>query len=116
MSVVSQVILKADDELRYPSSGELQGIGQFLKTGEQRIRIAETLADNEKKIVDQAQKQLFKKRPDYRAPGMYNSLNVPVPGMVEAIRCLKEAALGLLTQEDAVEAAPYFDFIIQYMS
>ncbi|MFN6255256.1 MAG: allophycocyanin, partial [Microcystis sp.] len=44
MSVVSQVILKADDELRYPSSGELQGIGQFLKTGEQRIRIAETLA------------------------------------------------------------------------
>ncbi|MFM6436080.1 MAG: allophycocyanin, partial [Microcystis panniformis] len=24
MSVVSQVILKADDELRYPSSGELQ--------------------------------------------------------------------------------------------
>ena len=161
MSVVSQVILKADDELRYPSSGELQGIGQFLKTGEQRIRIAETLADNEKKIVDQAQKQLFKKRPDYRAPGgnaygqrqynqclrdygwylrlvtygvlagdkapieqagligvkeMYNSLNVPVPGMVEAIRCLKEAALGLLTQEDAVAAAPYFDFIIQYMS
>ena len=161
MSVVSQVILKADDELRYPSSGELQGIGQFLKTGEQRIRIAETLAENEKKIVDQAQKQLFKKRPDYRAPGgnaygqrqynqclrdygwylrlvtygvlagdkgpieqtgligvkeMYNSLNVPVPGMVEAIRCLKEAALGLLTQEDAVEAGPYFDFIIQYMS
>jgi allophycocyanin-B len=47
---------------------------------------------------------------------MYNSLNVPVPGMVEAIRCLKEAALGLLTQEDAVAAAPYFDFIIQYMS
>jgi allophycocyanin-B len=47
---------------------------------------------------------------------MYNSLNVPVPGMVEAIRCLKEAALGLLNQEDAVEAAPYFDFIIQSMS
>jgi allophycocyanin-B len=47
---------------------------------------------------------------------MYNSLNVPIPGMVEAIRCLKEAALGLLTQEDAVAAAPYFDFIIQYMS
>ncbi|MEB3311721.1 MAG: allophycocyanin subunit alpha-B [Snowella sp.] len=161
MSVVSQVILKADDELRYPSSGELRGIEEFLKTGQQRIRIAETLAEQEKKIVDQAQKQLFKKRPDYRAPGgnaygqrqynqclrdygwylrlitygvlagniepiekigligvkeMYNSLDVPVPGMVEAISFLKEAALGQLSSEDAQEAAPYFDYIIQAMS
>jgi len=161
MSVVSQVILKADDELRYPSSGELRGIENFLKTGQQRIRIAETLSENEKKIVDQAQKQLFKKRPDYRAPGgnaygqrqynqclrdygwylrlitygvlsgnkepiekigligvkeMYNSLDVPVPGMVEAIRFLKDAALGQLSSEDAQEAAPYFDYIIQTMS
>lgn len=161
MSVVSQVILRADDELRYPSSGELQGIQAFLKTGMQRLRIVETLTENEKKIVDQAQKQLFKKRPDFRAPGgnaygqrqynqclrdyswylrlvtygvlegdkesieqigligvkeMYNSLNVPVPGMIEAIRCLKEAALGLLSKEDANEAGPYFDFIIQAMS
>jgi allophycocyanin-B len=161
MSVVSQVILKADDELRYPSSGELRGIENFLKTGQQRIRIAETLSENEKKIVDQAQKQLFKKRPDYRAPGgnaygqreynqclrdygwylrlitygvlsgnkepiekigligvkeMYNSLDVPVPGMVEAIRFLKEAALGQLNAEDAQEVAPYFDYIIQTMS
>ena len=161
MSVVSQVILKADDELRYPSSGELRGIENFLKTGQQRIRIAETLSENEKKIVDQAQKQLFKKRPDYRAPGgnaygqrqynqclrdygwylrlitygvlsgdkepiekigligvkeMYNSLDVPVPGMVEAIRFLQEAALGQLSSEDAQEAAPYFDYIIQTMS
>lgn len=161
MSVVSQVILKADDQLRYPSSGELAGIQKFLTTGQQRIRIAETFAENDKKIVDQAQKQLFKKRPDFRAPGgnaygqrqynqclrdyswylrlitygilsgdkepiekigligvkeMYNSLNVPVPGMVEAIRCLKDAALGLLNKEDAMEAAPYFDYIIQAMS
>lgn len=161
MSVISTVILKADDELRYPSSGELQGILKFLKTGEQRIRIAEILAENDKKIVDRAQKQLFKKRPDFRAPGgnaygqrqynqclrdyswylrliaygilsgniepiekigligvkeMYNSLNVPVPGMVEAIRCLKEASLALLSKEDATEAAPYFDYIIQEMS
>jgi allophycocyanin-B len=47
---------------------------------------------------------------------MYNSLDVPVPGMVEAIRCLKEASLGLLAEEDAQEAEPYFDFIIQAMS
>jgi allophycocyanin-B len=47
---------------------------------------------------------------------MYNALNVPVPGMVEAIRCLKEASLSLLNDEDAAEAAPYFDYIIQAMS
>ena len=161
MSIVSQVILKADDELRYPSSGELQGIQTFLGTGLQRVQIAETLAENEKKIVEQASRELFKKRPDFRAPGgnaygqkqynqcirdfgwylrlvtygvlagdkepienigligvkeMYNSLNVPLPGMVEAIRCLKEASLGLLTKEEAEGTAPYFDYMIQIMS
>ncbi len=161
MTVVSQVILKADDELRYPSVGELKSINDFLKTGEQRVRIASSLAENEKKIVDRASGQLWKKRPDFIAPGgnafgtrerslclrdygwylrlitygilsgdkdpiesiglvgvkeMYNSLGVPMPGMVEAIRCLKEASLALLDDEDAKEAAPYFDFIIQAMS
>lgn len=161
MTVISQVILKADDELRYPSVGELKNINDFLKTGEQRVRIASTLADNEKKIVDRASNQLWKKRPDFIAPGgnasgsreralcirdygwylrlitygvlsgdkdpiedigligvkdMYNSLGVPMPGMVEAVRCLKEASISLLDDEDAKEAAPYFDFIIQAMS
>ena len=161
MSVVSQFILKADDELRYPSSGELKSINEFLKTGEQRTRIASTLAENEKKIVSEASKQLWQKRPDFIAPGgnaygerqralclrdygwylrlitygvlsgdkepiekigligvreMYNSLGVPVSGMAESIRCLKSASLGLLSQEDALAAAPYFDYIIQAMS
>ncbi|MDY7023813.1 MAG: allophycocyanin, partial [Cyanobacteriota bacterium] len=69
MTVVSQVILKADDELRYPSTGELQAISDFLKTGEQRVRIATVLSENEKKIVDRASGQLWKKRPDFIAPG-----------------------------------------------
>lgn len=161
MSVVTQVILNSDEELRYPSSGELKSIEDFLKTGSQRMRIAATLADNEKKIVQSASKELWKKRPDFIAPGgnaygdkqralclrdygwylrlisygvlagdkepiesigligvreMYNSLGVPVPGMVESIRCLKAASLALLSEEDAAEAAPYFDFIIQSMS
>lgn len=161
MSVVSQFILKADDELRYPSSGELKSINDFLQTGEQRVRIAATLADSEKKIVQEASKQLWQKRPDFIAPGgnaygerqralclrdygwylrlitygvlcgdkepiekigligareMYNSLGVPVAGMAESIRCLKNAALGLLSQEDALAASPYFDYIIQAMS
>jgi allophycocyanin-B len=161
MSVVSQVILKADDELRYPSSGELRNIQEYLQTGEQRVRVATTLAEAEKKIVEQASKELWKIHPDYIAPGgnayqtkpraqclrdygwylrlvtygvlagdkdpiesigivgvkeMYNSLGVPVAGMVDSITCLKEAALKLLSTDDAAAAAPYFDYIIQAMS
>jgi allophycocyanin-B len=161
MTVVSQVILQSDDELRYPSSGELKNIQDYLKTGEQRVRIISTLTENEKKIVEQATKTLWQKRPDFIAPGgnaygqreralcvrdygwylrlvtygilagdkepiekigligvkeMYNSLGVPVPGMVEAIKGLKEASINLLSAEDAQQAAPYFDFIIQSMS
>ncbi len=161
MSVVSQVILQADDELRYPSSGELEGIKNFLGTGERRVRIAETLAESEKKIVQKAGQNLFRIHPEYRSPGgnaygqkqynqcirdfgwylrlvtygvlagdkepiekigligvreMYNSLNVPVAGMVDAIRCLRDASLDLLSKEDAKETALYFDYIIQTMS
>jgi allophycocyanin-B len=161
MSVISNVILKADDELRYPSSGELTSIKSFFATGEQRMRVAATLAENEKKIVDVASKELWRKRPDFIAPGgnaygstqralclrdygwylrlvsygvlagdmtpiesigiigvreMYNSLGVPVPGMAESVRCLKEASLKYLTEEDAPTAIPYFDYIIQAMS
>lgn len=46
---------------------------------------------------------------------MYNSLGVPLPGMAEAIRTLKEASLALLSSADATVAAPYFDFLIQGM-
>src|SRR5512141_242570 len=145
MSVISQVILNADEELRYPSSGELRNIQEFLQTGEQRVRIAAALAENEKKIVQEASKQLWRKRPDFIAPGgnaygdkqralclrdygwylrlitygvlagdkepiesigligvreMYDTLGVPVPGMVESIRCLKQATQKMLSDED----------------
>ncbi|MBW4519232.1 MAG: allophycocyanin [Scytolyngbya sp. HA4215-MV1] len=161
MSVVSQVILQADDELRYPSTGELKSIQDFLQTGVRRARIAEALAENERKIVQEASKQLWRKRPDFISPGgnaygdrqrslclrdygwylrlitygllagsqepietigvigareMYNALGVPMPGMAEAIRCLKAASLELLDDSDAAEASPYFDYLIQAMS
>jgi allophycocyanin-B len=161
MSVVSKIILRADDELRYPTSGELKGLENFLSTGEMRVRIAETLADSEKKIVDEAGKQLFRQHPEYRGPGgnaagqrqynqclrdfrwylrlitygvlsgdigqiekigvigareMYNSLGVPLNGMADSIRCLKEAAVALLNNEDAAAVAPYFDYLIQALS
>ena len=125
------------------------------------MRIATTLSESEKKIVEEASKKLWKKRPDFISPGgnaygtrerslclrdygwylrlitygilagdkepiekigligvreMYNSLGVPVPGMAEAIRCLKEASISLLNEDDAKEAAPYFDYIAQAMS
>ncbi len=161
MSVVSQVLLQADDQLRYPTAGELKNMEDYFHTGEQRLQIAQTLAENEKRIVDKASKQLWQRRPDFISPGgnaygdrqralclrdygwymrlitygvlagdkgpiekigligvreMYNSLGVPVAGMAESVRCLKEASLGLLSDEEAAEAAPYFDYIIQAMS
>ncbi len=161
MSVVSQVILKADDDLRYPTSGELKSVQEYFQTGVQRTRIVSTLSENEKKIIDESVKNLWKVHPEYIAPGgnafggrerslcirdygwylrlvtygvlagdkdpiesiglvgvreMYNSLGVPVPGMVDAIKCLKIASLDLLSDGDAAAVAPYFDFIIQAMS
>ena len=46
---------------------------------------------------------------------MYNSLGVPMPGMVEAMRCLREASLSLLSEDQQVLAAPYFEYLIQGM-
>ena len=47
---------------------------------------------------------------------MYNSLGVPILGMIDSIECLKESALECLSKEDQNILAPYFDFIIQGMS
>ena len=46
---------------------------------------------------------------------MYNSLGVPMPGMVESMRCLKTASIALLSAQDAALAGPYFDYLIQGM-
>jgi allophycocyanin-B len=160
MSVVRDLILQADDELRYPSSGELRSIVAFLSGGAERLAVVKVLTDNEKKIVSEAARQLFALKPEYVAPGgnafgqkqraqclrdfswylrlvtygvlagstemiqqiglvgareMYNSLGVPMPGMVESMRTLKEASTSLLNGEQARLAGPYFDFLIQGM-
>ncbi|WP_421655881.1 hypothetical protein [Leptothermofonsia sp. ETS-13] len=52
MSLVQQVILNADEELRYPTPSEIRMIQNFCKTGDRRIRIAQTLADHEKELVE----------------------------------------------------------------
>ena len=160
MSVVRDLILQADDELRYPTSGELRSMEAFLNDGDRRVRVARVLTDNERKIVDESAKQLFSRKPDYVAPGgnaygqkqraqclrdlswylrlvtygglagstsfiestgligareMYNSLGVPMPGMVEAMRCLKDASIALLSPDDAQFISPFFDYLIQGM-
>ncbi|MFM7651381.1 MAG: allophycocyanin, partial [Vulcanococcus sp.] len=146
MSVVRDLILQADDQLRYPTGGELRSMVEFLSGGSSRLTIVRVLTDNEKKIVDESAKQLFSRNPEYVAPGgnaygqkqraqclrdfswylrlvtygvlaasteliqkiglegareMYNSLGVPMPGMVESMRCMKDASLALLSSDDA---------------
>ncbi len=69
MSVITQVLLQADDELRYPTLDELQSIRDFLQTGSQRIRIVSVLTENEEKIVKKSTEDLWKIHPEYIAPG-----------------------------------------------
>ena len=161
MSLVSQIILSADNELRYPSIGELQSIQNYLKTGERRVDVSCILRDKEREIVQRASKAIFQIHPEYIAPGgnaegarkrslclrdygwylrlitygiiagdktsiekigvigvreMYNSLGVPILGMIDAIECLKVATIENLAEEDINIVSPYFDFIIQGMS
>jgi allophycocyanin-B len=46
---------------------------------------------------------------------MYTSLGVPLENLVDCMRCLKDAALELLSLEDRVQVEPYFDYLIQGM-
>lgn len=161
MSLISQVILSADNELRYPSIGELQNLQDYFKTSEDRINISCILRDKEQLIIQAASKEIFQIHPEYIAPGgnaegprkrslclrdygwylrlitygvlsgdkqsiekigligvkeMYNSLGVPVLGMIDAIQCLKKASLVCLNKKQSMIVAPYFDFVIQGMS
>nr|ARO90919.1 allophycocyanin gamma subunit [Corynoplastis japonica] len=160
MSIVSQVIINADDELRYPTIGELDSIQEFLKTGSNQINSSTLYRDKEKDIIKLASKKIFQLHPEYIAPGgnasgtkqrslclrdygwylrlitygilsgdkdpiekigiigvreMYNSLGVPMIGMIDSIQCLKSATLETLDlNEQATKLLiPYFDYIIR---
>nr|QCI08556.1 Allogcyanin gamma subunit [Spermothamnion repens] len=161
MSLISKVIIDADNELRYPSIGELQSLKDYFKTSSERINISRILRDEEQRIIQIASKAIFQIHPEYIAPGgnaegarrrslclrdygwylrlvtygilsgdkesiekigligvkeMYNSLGVPILGMIDAIQCLKEASLYYLSDNQKLVVSPYFDFIIQGMS
>ena len=161
MSLITKVILDADDELRYPTIGELQNIQDYCEQSQKRIEIVRILRDNQQEIVKLASKAIFQIHPDYIAPGgnaegarkrslclrdygwylrlitygvlagekesieqlgligvkeMYNSLGVPILGMIDSIECLKNASLEFLSNSQSEVVIPYFDFIIQGMS
>ena len=46
MSVVRDLILQADDDLRYPSSGELRSMVEYLSQGAMRLSVVKILTDN----------------------------------------------------------------------
>nr|ARW64057.1 allophycocyanin gamma subunit [Chondria sp. (in: red algae)] len=161
MSIVTKVILDSDNELRYPSIGELKDLQNYFITSEQRIKIICILRDKEQEIIKIASKAIFTIHPEYIAPGgnsegarrrslclrdygwylrlitygvlagekesiekvgiigvkeMYNSLGVPVLGMIDAIQCLKAATREFLSDSESKLVVPYFDFIVQGMS
>nr|YP_009394035.1 allophycocyanin gamma subunit [Rhodomela confervoides]ARW62597.1 allophycocyanin gamma subunit [Rhodomela confervoides] len=161
MSVVTKVILNADNELRYPSIGELESLQSYFTTSEERIDIVCILRDKQQDIIKLASKAIFQIHPEYIAPGgnaegarkrslclrdygwylrlvtygilagekesieqvgvigvkeMYNSLGVPIIGMIDSVECLKNASLEFLSDEQSYFAIPYFDFIIHGMS
>nr|ARW69848.1 allophycocyanin gamma subunit [Polysiphonia teges] len=161
MSVITKVILDADNELRYPSIGELQTLRNYFTKSYERIEIVRILRDNQQEIIKLASKAIFQIHPEYIAPGgnaegarkrslclrdygwylrlitygvlsgekesveqlgvigvkeMYNSLGVPILGMIDSIECLKNASLEFLSDAQSDFVVPYFDFIIQGMS
>ncbi|MCU0570479.1 MAG: allophycocyanin subunit alpha-B [Oculatellaceae cyanobacterium Prado106] len=63
MSLVKQVIETADEELRYLTPGELQMFQGFCKTGERRIRIAQTLMDHEADLVKLGSRRFWQRCP-----------------------------------------------------
>nr|YP_009399827.1 allophycocyanin gamma subunit [Tolypiocladia glomerulata]ARW69646.1 allophycocyanin gamma subunit [Tolypiocladia glomerulata] len=161
MSIVTKIIIDSDNELRYPSVGELNTLQSYFRSTNERIFIACVLRDKQQDIIKLASKAIFQIHPEYIAPGgnaegarkrslclrdygwylrlvtygilsgekesieqvgvigvkeMYNSLGVPVIGMIDSIECLKKASLEFLSESQANIVIPYFDFIVQGMS
>nr|YP_009296661.1 allophycocyanin gamma subunit [Apophlaea sinclairii]AOM65801.1 allophycocyanin gamma subunit [Apophlaea sinclairii] len=69
MSLISQIINNADNELRYLTVGELQSIQEYIKTSDKRISLVISIRNNEKEIVQVASRKIFQLHPEYIAPG-----------------------------------------------
>ena len=60
MSLIRQVILNADEELRYPTPGELTMIRNFCRSGSARIQAAKNLENKASDIVEKGTRQFWK--------------------------------------------------------
>ena len=101
MSVVRDLILQADDDLRYPTSGELRTMVDFLDQGAMRVSVVKVLTENEKKIVDESAKQLFGRKPEYVAPAAMPTVNVSAPSA-----CVTTAGTCAWSRTESLRAAP----------
>ncbi|WP_204106601.1 MULTISPECIES: allophycocyanin subunit alpha-B [Spirulina sp. CCY15215] len=63
MSLIAQVIAQSDEADRFLSSTELTKLQDFFNKGQLRITVAQKLAANEQKIVDEGSKNFWSKCP-----------------------------------------------------
>jgi allophycocyanin-B len=64
MSIVAKVIAQSDEAERFISGAELNKLQEFFSQGETRIRVAQTLAGNEQKIVEEGSKRFWSQCPN----------------------------------------------------
>ncbi|BAY21921.1 allophycocyanin alpha chain 2 [Calothrix sp. NIES-2100] len=69
MSIITKIIVNADAEVRYFTPGELEQIKIFVKSSERRLRLVQSLTQSRDRIIKEAGKQLFQKRPNLVSPG-----------------------------------------------
>jgi allophycocyanin-B len=64
MSLIAQVIAQSDEADRFLSRTELDKLQDFFKTGETRLKVAQILAQNEQKIVEEGSQRFWKVVPN----------------------------------------------------
>ncbi|MEN9247373.1 MAG: allophycocyanin, partial [Gloeomargarita sp. GMQP_bins_69] len=64
MSIVAQVIAQSDAADRFLSSAELNKLEEFFSKGALRIQVAQKLAANERKIVEEGSRRFWAKCPN----------------------------------------------------
>jgi allophycocyanin alpha subunit len=69
MSIIKKLIVNADAECRYLTSGEMDQIKSFVASSDRRLRLVKALTESRDQIVKQAAKQLFQQRPSLVSPG-----------------------------------------------
>jgi allophycocyanin alpha subunit len=69
MSIIKKLIVNADAESRYLTAGEMDQIKSFTISGDRRLRLAKALTEGRDRIIKQAAKALFQRRPSLVAPG-----------------------------------------------